>query len=179
MNIKPIHARLVMAAAALVGAFVSAYLLDVYLTGGAIICGAANHGCDAVRASRWAYVLDLFPRPALGLAFYAAFFVLLCLRASTSKHADRLRQLTWVVAAVGAFESVYLFLIQAVAIKAYCLWCLASSVCCLIIAACAFFDRKEKPSSQAASQELRAYLWLFVGYAPLAAVLFWYLTRLS
>ena len=177
MMIKPVHARLVMAATALVGAFVSAYLLDVYLTGGAIICGAVQHGCDAVRASRWAYVLDTVPRPALGLAFYAAFFVLLCLRPSIRKHAYRLRQLTWVLAAVGAFESVYLFLIQAVAIKAYCLWCLASSVCCLIIAACAFFDRKESVSAAAAAQELRAYLWLFLGYAPLAAGLFWYLTR--
>ncbi len=178
MKFKPPHARLLIGIAALVGAFVSAYLLDVYLTGGPIICGVGDvqHGCDAVRASGWAYVLGVIPRPALGLGFYASLFLLLCLRASTTKHADRLRQLTWVLAAVGAFESIYLFLIQAVAIRAYCIWCLTSTVCCLLIAGLAFFDRKERTHSMQPFRELRAYLWIFLAYAPVAAVLFWALT---
>ncbi|MCK9360993.1 vitamin K epoxide reductase family protein [Patescibacteria group bacterium] len=178
MKLKPPHARIIMGAFALVGAFASAYLLHVYITGGPIVCGSGDvqGGCDAVRASRWAYVLDIIPRPALGLGFYASFFLLLCLRASTAKYADRLRQLTWVLAAVGALESIYLFLIQAVAIKAYCIWCLTSTVCCLFIAGLAFFDRKEQIHSMQPFRELRAYLWMFLIYAPIASILFWALT---
>lgn len=181
MKLKPPYARLLMGAVALIGAFVSAYLLDVYLTGGPIVCGLgeAQGGCDTVRASSWAYVFGVIPRPLLGLGFFALFFLLLCLRASTTKYADHLRQLTWVLAAAGAFESIYLFLIQAVAIKAYCIWCLASSVSCLLIAAFAFYDRKEEVHTMAPFREMRSYLWMFLIYAPFAAGLFLALTRVA
>ncbi len=169
-----------MAGAALVGAFVSAYLLDVYVRNAPIVCGLNGPGgCDAVRASEWAYVFGVIPRPALGLAFFAPFFVLLCIRAATDKYADRLRQLTKVLAAIGAFESVYLILLQAFAIKAYCLWCLASSVCAFVIAGMAIYDVKEEHRSMSAFRELRWYLLMFIAYAPLAAFLFLVLTRLK
>lgn len=178
MKLKPPHARLFMGVVALVGAFISAYLLDVYLTGGPIVCGigGVEGGCSTVRASSWAYVFGVIPRPALGLGFFTVFFLLFCLRASTTKYAKHLRQLTWVLAAAGAFESIYLFLIQAVAIKAYCIWCLASSVCCLLIAAFSFYDRKEEVHTMAPFREMRSYLWMFLIYAPLAAGLFFALT---
>lgn len=167
-----------MAAAALVGAFASAYLLDVYLTGGPIVCGIdGSKGCDIVRASQWAYVFGVIPRPLLGLFFYAPLFVLLCVRASTTKYADRLRQLTSVWAAIGVFESVYLLLIQAVAIKAFCLWCVTSAVCAFVIGAMAIYDRKEEIHSMSPFREMRVYLMMFLAYAPLAAAAFWFLTR--
>src|SRR5688572_30517613 len=109
---SPPIARIGIAAAALVGAFASAYLLDAYLTGGPIVCGAAQGGCDAVRASGWAYMFGVIPRPALGLLFYGFIFSLLVVRTSTEMHALRLRQLTHVLAAFGLFESVYLILLQ-------------------------------------------------------------------
>lgn len=176
--IKPPQARIVMAGAALVGAFVSAYLLDVYVRNAPIVCGLNGPGgCDAVRASEWAYVFGVIPRPALGFAFFTAMFVLLCVRASTTAHADRLRQLTMVFAAFGAFESVYLIGIQAIAIKAYCLWCLASAAATFVIAGMAIYDRAEEPRSMSAFRELRWYLLMFIAYAPLAAFLFLVLTR--
>ncbi len=169
-----------MAAAALVGAFASAYLLDVYVTGAPIVCGVNGPGgCDTVRASGWAYVFGILPRPLLGLAFFAPFFALLCIRAATPNHADRLRQLTKVLAAIGAFESVYLILIQAFAIKAYCVWCLTISAASFVIAGMAIYDRKEDPRSMSAFRELRWYLLMFIAYAPLAAFLFLFLTGLS
>ncbi len=170
---------MVMAVAALVGAFASAYLLDVYLTGGPIVCGLDGpSGCDAVRASDWAYVLGVIPRPLLGLAFFAFLFTLLSIRAATPKHADRLRQLVKVLAAIGAIESVYLILVQAIAIKAYCIWCLSVSSASFVIAGMAIYDRKEDPRSTSAFRELRWYLLIFIAYAPLAAFLFLFLTRL-
>lgn len=166
-----------MGAAALVGAFVSAYLLDKYVTGGPIACGLdPSAGCDIVRASKWAYVFDVIPRPALGLVFYAPFFVLLCVRAITDKYANRLRQLTRVLAAIGAIESVYLVLLQAFTIKAYCLWCIASSAAAFVIAAMAIYDKKEDLRSMSAFRETRWYLVMFLIYAPVAAIVFWFLT---
>jgi uncharacterized membrane protein len=169
-----------MAVAALVGAFASAYLLDVYVRNAPIVCGLDGPGgCEAVRASEWAYVFGVIPRPLLGLAFFAPFFVLLCIRAATPKHADRLRQLTKVLAAIGALESVYLILVQAIAIKAYCVWCLTVSAASFVIAGMAIYDKKEDPRSMSAFRELRWYLLMFIAYAPLAAFLFLVLTRLK
>ncbi|MCR4256818.1 MAG: vitamin K epoxide reductase family protein [Candidatus Uhrbacteria bacterium] len=178
--IKPPHARIIMAAAALVGMFASAYLLDVYVRNAPIVCGLnGSGGCEAVRASEWAYVFGAIPRPALGLAFFLPFFVLLCIRAATPKHADRLRQLTKTLAAIGALESVYLVGLQAFAIKAYCLWCLTVSAASFVIAGMAIYDHKEDPRSMSAFRELRWYLLMFIAYAPLAAFLFLVLTRLK
>lgn len=176
--LRPPHARIVMAVAALVGAFASAYLLDVYLTGGPIVCGIdGSKGCDVVRASSWAYVFGVIPRPALGLFFYTTLFVLLCVRTSTTIHADRLRQLTHVWAAIGVFESIYLVLIQAVAIKAYCLWCITSAVCAFVIGAMAVYDRKEEVHAMSPFREMRVYLLMFLVFAPIASLAFWFLTR--
>lgn len=177
--LRPPYARIAMAVAALVGAFASAYLLDVYLTGGPIACGlGASKGCDIVRASEWAYVFGVIPRPALGLFFYTFLFVLLCVRTSTAKHADRLRQLTHVWAAAGVVESVYLILVQAIAIKAYCLWCIMIAICAFVTGAMAIYDRKEVVHAMSPYREMRAYLLLFLAFAPLASLAFWYLTRI-
>lgn len=167
-----------MAAAALVGAFASAYLLDVYLTGAPIVCGLGpNQGCDIVRASQWSYVFGIIPRPLLGLAFYAGFFLLLAVRTATNRYGNHLRQLTLVLAVFGAFESLYLLGLQAFAIKAYCLWCLTSSVTAFVIAAMAFYDKHEEVRSMTAYREMRIYLLMFLGYAPVAMVLFLLLTQ--
>lgn len=176
---SPPIARIGMGAAALVGAFASAYLLDVYLTGGPIVCGAAQSGCDAVRASGYAYVFGLIPRPALGLLFYGMIFCLLVTRSATQAHALRLRQLSYFLAAFGVFESGYLILIQALVIEAFCLWCLMSGAATFFIGGLAILDRPERHHEMSSFREMRAYLVMFLIYAPLASGLFWWLTRIA
>ena len=59
--------RLLMAALALVGAGISAYLTVARLTGAAIVCGTG--GCEAVQSSPYAELLGI-PVSILGLAGY-------------------------------------------------------------------------------------------------------------
>jgi len=168
-----------MGVATLVGAFVSAYLLDAYLTGGPIVCGAAQGGCDAVRASGRAYMFGVIPRPAFGLLFYGLIFILLVTRTSTERHALRLRQLTHALAAFGLFESLYLIALQAFVIHAFCAWCLMSAAATFFIAAFALLDKAERHHGMSAFREMRAYLVMFLIFAPIASFLFWWLTRVA
>jgi uncharacterized membrane protein len=124
-------------------------------------------------------VFGVIPRPALGLLFFGGLFSLLVIRTSTEKHALRLRQLTHVVAAFGLFESIYLLLLQAFVIKAFCLWCLMSAAATFFIAAFALLDKPERHHGMSAFREMRVFLLMFLIYAPLAAGLFWWLTRLK
>ncbi len=135
-----------MAAWLALGLFASAYLLVVYVTGGPIVCGAEG-GCEVVRASAWAY-LGPIPRPLLGLAFYVAMLCLLLLRALTPWQERRLRWLMFFLAIVGFVESVHLFSIQLLVIKAFCLWCLASGVATVGVLAASVFDRTSLTESQ-------------------------------
>ena len=68
MERRIILVRRIMLWSALVGLFVSTYLLVVYVTGGPIVCGAV-HGCDVVRASTWAKTVFDLPRPPSAFSF--------------------------------------------------------------------------------------------------------------
>ncbi len=136
------------------GLFASAYLLIVYMTGGPILCGSEG-GCELVRASKWAYI-GTIPRPALGLVFYVGMFALFLMRALTPKWQAWLRRLTFLGAAVGLVESVHLFFVQLIDIKAFCVWCIVSGIATLGVFVLSCVDRANL-SDQERLNDLKGY----------------------
>lgn len=165
-----------MAIASLVGLFASAYLFYTYVTGAPIACGIVS-GCDVVRASKWANTFFNIPRPFLGLVFYAAVFGLLVARAAITWRPRLLHRLTILAAAIGFIESGFLFLVQWLDLKAFCLWCLTSAIAAFAIAGLAFFDRDEEPRAISGTRELRRYFIALLIYLPMAFFGFIFLTR--
>ncbi len=165
-----------MAAAALLGLFASSYLLYTYVSGAPIVCGL-HSGCETVRASVWAKQFGL-PRPLFGVLFYTFFYGLLVARAATAAHKKRLLQLTQLTAILGFAESVELFFIQWLSIKAFCLWCLTSLAATLIIFSCVWMDRADESKETPAQAELQRLFMLLCGFAVLAGIGFWILLRI-
>lgn len=160
-----------MALAALVGIFASGYLFYEYVTGGEIACAIVS-GCDIVRASSWATSFGL-PRPFFGLLFYAVLFQVLVIRATLTQYAKTLYAFTIGLAVIGFIESAVLFVVQWLDLKAFCFWCLLSGLSATVIFAAALGDRPERElASDSRRAELRQYLWLLLGYVPLAALFF-------
>ncbi len=174
---SPFVARAVMAVACLLGLFASAYLLYTYVSGAPIACGSAG-GCEMVRLSKWAWTFGI-PRPLLGIVFYVGLFALLVVRAATDWQARWLYRLTMIAALFGFIESAFLFLIQWLDIKAFCLWCLASGVAATVILCMAPFDRLLEQSTAPTNKELKTYFILLLTFIPLAFVGFIYLLRLT
>lgn len=119
--------RMVVAALALIGAFVATYLL-LYKLGafGSIMCGDA--GCEVVQNSPWAYFLGI-PVAAWGLVGYVAIFATAFL-GTHPRFADQ----RWVGLALVAFTgiaflfSIYLSALEEFVIHAWCQWCIVSAV---------------------------------------------------
>lgn len=111
--------RLASAVTAVLGAAITAYLLYVRQTGGALVCSTG--GCETVQNSAYAEVLGL-PVAALGLVGFLG----LLLTALARGEWARVSQATLGLAAF-AF-SVYLLYIQLAVIDAICEWCLATDV---------------------------------------------------
>lgn len=156
------------------GLFASAYLLVVYVTGGPIVCGQEG-ACEVVRASKWAYVGSV-PRPALGVVFYTGMLILFLMRAISAWRPVWLRRLAFLGAVVGLAESVHLFLIQWLDIKAFCLWCLASGAATLAVFVLSFFDKGELSASERLA-DLRGYAAVFFAFVVLGVPGLLFLTR--
>ncbi len=170
IKISPFAARLTMAIASLIGLFASAYLLYTYVSGAPIACGSGI-GCEVVRLSKWAWTVGV-PRPLLGIIFYVGLFGLLVTRVFTEWQARWLYRLTMIAAIVGVFESAFLFLVQWLDIRAFCIWCLISALAAVVIALVASFDRVEERREVSAERELKAYFILLLMFTPLAFVAF-------
>ena len=115
--------RISLFALALVGLFVSTYLLYTYVFGGPIVC--TGHGCETVRASAQAYFFGL-PTPAYGVLFYVGAAVLAWLIGVVKGLWFKYTLLLWT--AVGLLVSAYLTYLEAFVIEAWCLWCVASAI---------------------------------------------------
>ena len=119
---------MVVAATALIGVFVSTYLL-LYKLGyvGSLICGVGG-GCETVQASKWAYFLGI-PVAAWGLAGYLA--ILVTAMAGTQPRFARERWVSWgllLLTGLAFAFSVYLSVLEEWVIRAWCRWCIASAV---------------------------------------------------
>lgn len=120
--------RIAVALLALAGAGIAAYLVYARYAHAAIAC--TTGGCETVQSSEYAEIARL-PVAVLGLAGYFAIF-------ATALFPGELARLTGVVLALGGLVfSVYLVFVQALAIGAFCQWCLASDVVMALLAAAA------------------------------------------
>ena len=163
-----------MAFFATIGWFAAAYLLFVYTTGGPIACGSTG-GCEIVRASRWAY-LGPIPQPLLGVAFYSMMFGVLLIRAMTTIQGPRWFWITRVLALVGFVESVALFFLQWLDVRAFCVWCLVSGASATGIALLSLADQAQTSSEQR-TQDLRGYAFAMMVLLLVGTPLFLVLIR--
>lgn len=119
--------RMVIAVVALLGLFISAYLL-LYNLGafGTVLCGTG--GCETVQNSPWAYFMGI-PVAGLGVAGYLMILVVALIGVQPRFAAER-----WVSIALLALTgiavafSIYLSVLEEFVIHAWCRWCVASAV---------------------------------------------------
>lgn len=119
--------RMVVAALALIGVFVSTYLV-LYKLGvlGTLGCGVGG-GCDIVQTSRYAYVLGV-PVAGYGLAGYLAIFGVAMAGTNPALAGRRWVPLVLLTLTGGAFlASVVLMAISGWVIGAWCQWCVVSA----------------------------------------------------
>ncbi len=177
MKPSPHAARLGMAISALVGLFASVYLFYTYVTGVPIVCGIVS-GCELVRASRWAYTLGV-PRPLLGMIFYVLVFATLVMRVSIKTRSRELWLLTRALVVLGCVESAFLFFVQWLDVRAFCVWCLTSAAAAIALTLFAIFDRPPSSTDAFVDRELRAYLVCLMIFVPIALFGFFWLTRIA
>jgi uncharacterized membrane protein len=109
--------RAAIAALALAGAGVAAYLVYARYTATRLVC--TTGGCETVQHSKYAKAAGI-PVAVLGLAAYLAVFA-----TALSNRVEAAAIGTTIVLAGFAF-GVYLIVIQVAVIDAICQWCLAS-----------------------------------------------------
>jgi uncharacterized membrane protein len=105
----------------LAGAAVSAYIWYKQVTSGPVLC--IGTGCARVIRSSYGRLLGI-PNGALGLAYFTV-AAAVPLIAGTLPWA---RSLLVAVSAVALVLYVYLVYLQAVVLRAWCVWCLGSGV---------------------------------------------------
>jgi uncharacterized membrane protein len=121
----PAH-RMAIAVLALIGAFISGYLL-LFKLGivSEVACGVGD--CGRVQRSPWAVFLGL-PVPLIGVLGYLVVMATALLGTQPAFAADRRIGLLLVGLGAGAFGfSAYLTAISAYRIEAFCQWCLVSA----------------------------------------------------
>lgn len=116
---------------ALIGVFISAYLL-LYSLGyyGYVLCGSG--ACEVVQSSRYAVFLGI-PVPGWGLAWYGGMVVLALVVAARGVEASGPGRLLALGAAAGLAFTLYLTFIEAFVLQAWCRWCLVSAALSALI----------------------------------------------
>lgn len=161
---KLVWVRRVLFGLALIGLYVATYLFIAYSTEATIACGGGSHGCDVVRLSRWAKMYGI-STPVLGMLFYAGMASLLVIRTMKPSWNSRwMYRLTMIGATVGLIESVFLTGVQALEIKQYCTWCLASAVAATLLFIVSWGDRPHHLDTHDNAKEFRIqfFMALFV-----------------
>ena len=121
-----------MAALSLVGLFIALYL-TLHRMGviGTLACGVSG-GCDTVQSSAYATFMGV-PVPFIGLAGYLVLFIV----AYGSMHGSMRERMTAIalvaLSAVAFLFSVYLTVLEAFVIHAWCKWCVVSAVIATLI----------------------------------------------
>ena len=117
--------RAAIAAAALVGAAIAAYLTYVHYSHTAPIC--VNSGCETVQKSKYAELAGI-PVALLGLIAYIAIIATTAVRGTTPAF------IAVLLALVGVAFSAYLLWAQLGPIGAICQWCLGNDIVITIVA---------------------------------------------
>jgi uncharacterized membrane protein len=116
--------RIAAFAVAAVGLGVAGYLTAVHYGGGSPVCAIA-HGCATVQQSDYASLAGV-PVALLGVFGYVAILGGLALDARTA---------TAFIALTGAGFSAWLTYVEVFTLEAICIWCVASAVCMVALAA--------------------------------------------
>jgi uncharacterized membrane protein len=109
-----------VALVALAGLGVAAYLTYVHYQPDALVCTAGG-GCETVQESSYAEVVGI-PVALLGLLTYVAVLVLV------AWDSELARTLAAAIALTAAGFAVYLVVLQAFVIDAWCVWCLVNDL---------------------------------------------------
>ena len=128
--------RAAIAALALVGAAVAAYLVYARYSGTQLAC--TTGGCETVQHSRYAKAAGI-PVAVLGLAAYLAVFVTAL---STRVEAAAIGA---AIVLAGLVFGIYLIVVQVAVIEAICQWCLISDAV-LALLALASAERLRRPT---------------------------------
>ncbi len=133
--------RMVVAALAVAGFFVSLYL-TLFKLGfiGQLACGSGS--CDIVNLSAWGSLFGI-PVAAWGMGYYATLFTV----AFAGVHERWLEhpmvpRLLLLLAACGVLFSAYLTYLELFVIHAICRWCVVSALIVLTIFAVVLLDRR-------------------------------------
>lgn len=142
--------RMMIAALALIGAFVATYL-TLYKLGviGELSCSVK--GCETVNSSRWATFLG-FPVAAWGIAFYAATFVVSLIGTGGNYEDDRnISKALVLMSGIGVLFSGWLTYLELFVIHAICMWCVISAVIVTLIFILSLRDLRERSGSAEAA----------------------------
>ena len=134
--------RMIVAALALAGIFVSLYL-TLYKLGviGELSCSIGS--CETVNTSKWSRFLGL-PVAAWGLLFYLDVFVIAGLGTLPRFEDERVLSVVLVAEAiVGVLFSAWLTYLELGVIHAICIWCVTSAVIVTLILIVSIGDLKE------------------------------------
>ncbi len=112
--------RAAVALLALAGVVVAGYLTYVHYQPDALICTSGG-GCETVQESSYAELAGI-PVALLGLLGYVAVLVLVVWDSELA------RTLAAAIALTAAGFAVYLLVLQAFVIDAWCVWCLVNDV---------------------------------------------------
>jgi len=115
--------------AAYAGFVISLYLTFVHYRGYVSPCYVV-HGCEAVQTSRYAVIMGV-PLALVGTVFFALMFYL-GIGLLTSSRLLVLRVYK-VLAFAGALAIIPLFLLQAIVLKAFCTYCVATEAIMLVL----------------------------------------------
>ena len=112
--------RLAAALVAAAGVAVAGYLTYVHYRPNALVCTGSG-GCETVQDSRYAELVGV-PVALLGLVAYAAVLALVIWDAPVA------RTLAVAIALSAAGFALYLLVLQAFVIDAWCVWCLVNDL---------------------------------------------------
>jgi len=145
----------------LVALGVSGALLVDYVSFSPAFCSPGS-GCSAVRSSGFGYLFNgLLPVPAIGIAGFAALFVV--------SLSAGLRRWTFPMAGVGGAVALFFIVLQAVKIGEFCLLCVVVDVAGIIAAVAAYFAQKQ----ERARDPFAPWAWVLFAVAAIGAPLAW------
>ena len=110
-----------------IGLLDALYLTYQHYSGAGLICNI-SHGCEQVLNSKYAVVAGV-PVALLGIIFYLTVLLMVVYFLSNPARP----KLLFVVGLVGFISTVYLFYLQAFVIRAWCQYCLLSTLTSTVI----------------------------------------------
>ena len=139
--------RMVVAALALVGIFVSLYL-TLYKVGviGQLSCSVGS--CETVNTSEWSTLLGQ-PVALWGLGFYIATFMVAVAGLGARLADSRPLSLLLVgMSGIGVLFSAWLTYLELFVIHAVCMWCVVSAIIVTLIFAASLLDLRDVRSAR-------------------------------